>query len=130
MLALMVFHIEFSLIAAIGVILLIGIVKKNAILMIDFALDAERTLGLDPREAIFEACMMRFRPIAVRPDCRPPPTADPALQSGSSLKSPCDSNWFTATMADQPPGKLRGSDSVVSRYSIRELTIRRERREG
>ncbi len=59
MLALLMFHIEFSLIAAIGVILLIGIVKKNAILMIDFALDAERTLGLDPREAIFEACMMR-----------------------------------------------------------------------
>jgi multidrug efflux pump len=47
----------------IGVILLIGIVKKNAILMIDFALDAERTLGLEPREAIFEACLMRFRPI-------------------------------------------------------------------
>ncbi len=63
MLALMLFNTEFSIIAAIGVILLIGIVKKNAILMIDFALDAERTLGLDPREAIFEACLMRFRPI-------------------------------------------------------------------
>jgi multidrug efflux pump len=63
MLALMLFGTEFSLIAAIGVILLIGIVKKNAILMIDFALDAERTIGLNPREAIFEACMMRFRPI-------------------------------------------------------------------
>jgi multidrug efflux pump len=63
MLALMLFGTEFSIIAAIGVILLIGIVKKNAILMIDFALHAERTLGLDPREAIFEACMMRFRPI-------------------------------------------------------------------
>jgi multidrug efflux pump len=62
-LALMLFNTEFSLIAAIGVILLIGIVKKNAILMIDFALDAERRLGLDPREAIFEACLMRFRPI-------------------------------------------------------------------
>jgi multidrug efflux pump len=62
-LALMLFNIEFSLIAAIGVILLIGIVKKNAILMIDFALDAERTLGMEPREAIFEACLMRFRPI-------------------------------------------------------------------
>ncbi|WP_158926715.1 efflux RND transporter permease subunit [Acidisphaera sp. S103] len=60
---LMLFNIEFSLIAAIGVILLIGIVKKNAILMIDFALDAERTLKLEPREAIFEACLMRFRPI-------------------------------------------------------------------
>ena len=80
MLALMMFHIEFSLIAAIGVILLIGIVKKNAILMIDFALDAERTLGLDPREAIFEACIMRFRPIMMttrRSDAgRPAPGAE------------------------------------------------------
>ena len=62
-LALMLFNIEFSIIALIGVILLIGIVKKNAILMIDFALEAERTVGLSPREAIFEACLMRFRPI-------------------------------------------------------------------
>ncbi|HKR18607.1 MAG TPA: efflux RND transporter permease subunit, partial [Stellaceae bacterium] len=62
-LALMLFHIEFSIIALIGVILLIGIVKKNAIMMIDFALDAERNLGLSSRDAIFQACMMRFRPI-------------------------------------------------------------------
>jgi multidrug efflux pump len=62
-LALMIFNTEFSIIALIGVILLIGIVKKNAILMIDFALEAERTLGQSPREAIFEACLMRFRPI-------------------------------------------------------------------
>jgi multidrug efflux pump len=62
-LALMLFNTEFSIIALIGVILLIGIVKKNAILMIDFALEAERNVGLSPREAIFEACLMRFRPI-------------------------------------------------------------------
>ena len=62
-LALMIFHTEFSIIALIGVILLIGIVKKNAIMMIDFALDAERTRDLAPRAAIFEACMLRFRPI-------------------------------------------------------------------
>ncbi|MGH6845104.1 MAG: efflux RND transporter permease subunit, partial [Methylocella sp.] len=62
-LALLLFHTEFSIIAMIGVILLIGIVKKNAILMIDFALDAERTDGLSPRDAIFRACVMRFRPI-------------------------------------------------------------------
>ena len=49
--------------ALIGVILLIGIVKKNAIMMIDFALDAERSLGLSSREAIYEACLKRFRPI-------------------------------------------------------------------
>jgi multidrug efflux pump len=55
--------IEFSLIAFIGVILLIGIVKKNAIMMIDFALDAERTRGLSSRDAIYEACQLRFRPI-------------------------------------------------------------------
>ncbi|MGH6863078.1 MAG: efflux RND transporter permease subunit, partial [Methylocella sp.] len=62
-LALLLFHTEFSIIAMIGVILLIGIVKKNAILMIDFALDAERSDGLPPRDAIFRACILRFRPI-------------------------------------------------------------------
>jgi multidrug efflux pump len=62
-LALLMFKTEFSLIAFIGVILLIGIVKKNAIMMIDFALQAEREEGLKPREAIRKACLMRFRPI-------------------------------------------------------------------
>jgi multidrug efflux pump len=62
-LALMLFNTEFSIIALIGVILLIGIVKKNAILMIDFALDAERNDGASSRDAIFQACLMRFRPI-------------------------------------------------------------------
>jgi multidrug efflux pump len=62
-LALMLFHTQFDIIAMIGVILLIGIVKKNAIMMIDFALDAERMRGLSPADAIFEACLLRFRPI-------------------------------------------------------------------
>ncbi len=62
-LALMAFNIEFGLIAVIGVLLLIGIVKKNAIMMIDFALEAERKHGLAPREAIREACLLRLRPI-------------------------------------------------------------------
>jgi multidrug efflux pump len=62
-LALMAFRTEFTIIAAIGVILLIGIVKKNAIMMIDFAIDAERSHDMDPRDAIFEACRLRFRPI-------------------------------------------------------------------
>jgi multidrug efflux pump len=63
LLALMAVGTEFSLIAFIGVILLIGIVKKNAILMIDFALDAQRTLGLDAKEAIHRAAVLRLRPI-------------------------------------------------------------------
>ncbi|MGO9997351.1 MAG: efflux RND transporter permease subunit [Acetobacteraceae bacterium] len=62
-LALLLFNTEFSIIALIGVILLIGIVKKNAILMIDFALEAERERNLTPRDAIFEASLLRFRPI-------------------------------------------------------------------
>jgi multidrug efflux pump len=62
-LALMVCHTEFSIIGMIGVILLIGIVKKNAIMMIDFAIHAERTQGIAPREAIYQACLLRFRPI-------------------------------------------------------------------
>ena len=63
LLALILFGSEFSVIALIGVILLIGIVKKNAIMMIDFALDAERRNGMSPRDAIFQACGLRFRPI-------------------------------------------------------------------
>ena len=62
-LALIATHTEFSIMALLGVILLIGIVKKNAIMMIDFALDAERNLGLSPQDAIYEACFKRFRPI-------------------------------------------------------------------
>jgi multidrug efflux pump len=62
-LALLVTHTDFSVIALIGVILLIGIVKKNAIMMIDFALEAERVGGMAPHEAIFQACLLRFRPI-------------------------------------------------------------------
>jgi multidrug efflux pump len=63
LLALMLFGTDFSVIALIGIILLIGIVKKNAIMMIDFALDAERKDGKHPTEAIYEACLLRFRPI-------------------------------------------------------------------
>jgi multidrug efflux pump len=63
LLALMAFGTEFSIMALIGVILLIGIVKKNAIMMIDFALDAQRTRALSPLDAISEACLLRFRPI-------------------------------------------------------------------
>jgi multidrug efflux pump len=63
LLALILFKTDLSVIAIIGIILLIGIVKKNAIMMIDFALVAERQHGKTPREAIYEACLLRFRPI-------------------------------------------------------------------
>ena len=63
LLSLMVFRYDLDVIAIIGIILLIGIVKKNAIMMIDFALEAERDEGLAPRDAIYQACLLRFRPI-------------------------------------------------------------------
>src|ERR1700730_18325849 len=63
LLALLIFHTELSIIALIGIILLIGIVKKNAILMIDFAIDAERNEGNSPEQSIYQACLLRFRPI-------------------------------------------------------------------
>jgi multidrug efflux pump len=63
MLALMIFKQDLNVISIIGIILLIGIVKKNAIMMIDFALQAEREEGMNSEEAIFQACMLRFRPI-------------------------------------------------------------------
>jgi multidrug efflux pump len=62
-LALMLFKVDLNVISIIGIILLIGIVKKNAIMMIDFALQAEREQGLSTEDAIFQACMLRFRPI-------------------------------------------------------------------
>ena len=61
--ALILFHEDLDIIALIGIILLIGIVKKNAIMMIDFALEAERKEGKSPEEAIYQACLLRFRPI-------------------------------------------------------------------
>src|SRR6202034_443167 len=63
LLALLITHTDLSIIAMIGIILLIGIVKKNAIMMIDFALSAERNEGKNSRDSIFEACLLRFRPI-------------------------------------------------------------------
>ncbi len=63
LLALELFNAPFSLIALIGIMLLIGIVKKNAIMMVDFALEAQRHGNLTPQEAIFQACLLRFRPI-------------------------------------------------------------------
>jgi multidrug efflux pump subunit AcrB len=63
LLALIVTKVDFSVIALIGIILLIGIVQKNAIMMIDFALDAQRNEGKRPIEAIYQACLLRFRPI-------------------------------------------------------------------
>jgi hydrophobic/amphiphilic exporter-1 (mainly G- bacteria), HAE1 family len=63
LLSLMVFHLELDLLAFVGIIMLVGLVKKNAIMMIDFALDAERNEGKAAADAIFEGCMIRFRPI-------------------------------------------------------------------
>ena len=63
LLSLSLFHQDFSVISLIGIILLIGIVKKNGIMMIDFALEAERKEGRPPEEAIYQACLLRFRPI-------------------------------------------------------------------
>src|SRR5207248_7133043 len=63
LLALLIARQDLGVVGIIGIILLIGIVKKNAIMMIDFALDAERNEGKSPREAIYQACLLRFRPI-------------------------------------------------------------------
>jgi multidrug efflux pump subunit AcrB len=69
LLMLMLFGYDLTLIAFIGIILLIGIVKKNAIMMIDFALEAERNEGKSPLEAIHQACLLRFRPIMMTTMC-------------------------------------------------------------
>ena len=90
LLALWLCRIEFSLIALIGIVLLIGIVKKNAIMMIDFALKAEREQGLDTRESIYKACLIRFRPIMMTTMAALLGGLPLALQSGvgSELRRP------------------------------------------
>ncbi|MEO6052431.1 MAG: multidrug efflux RND transporter permease subunit [Chthoniobacterales bacterium] len=90
LLALLLFQMDFSLIALIGVILLIGIVKKNAIMMIDFALEAQRERGATPEKAIYEACLLRFRPIMMTTMAALLGALPLALQSGtgSELRKP------------------------------------------
>jgi hydrophobe/amphiphile efflux-1 (HAE1) family protein len=88
--ALQLWGLEFSMVALIGVILLIGIVKKNGIMLVDFALDAERTRGLSARDAIYEACLERFRPILMTTLASLLGAVPLALASGpgSSLRTP------------------------------------------
>jgi multidrug efflux pump subunit AcrB len=90
LLALLICRIDFSLVALIGVILLIGIVKKNAIMMIDFALEAERKEGMSPEESIYQACLLRFRPIMMTTAAALLGALPLALESGtgSELRRP------------------------------------------
>ncbi|HUN94703.1 MAG TPA: efflux RND transporter permease subunit, partial [Bradyrhizobium sp.] len=90
LLALMLFHYDLTLIAFIGIILLIGIVKKNAIMMIDFALEAERQEGKSPSDAIYEACLLRFRPIMMTTMCAIVAGLPLAIEqgAGSELRRP------------------------------------------
>ena len=90
LLALIAFHLEFSLVALIGIILLIGIVKKNAIMMIDFALDSRKEKNVTAREAIYQACLLRFRPIMMTTAAALLGALPLALQSGtgSELRKP------------------------------------------
>ena len=90
LLAMLATHTELSLIALIGIILLIGIVEKNAIMMIDFALDAERNEGLSPEKSIYQACLLRFRPIMMTTMAALLGALPLALErgSGSELRKP------------------------------------------
>ena len=90
LLALDLYQMDFSLVALIGVVLLIGIVKKNAIMMIDFALGAQRERGLSAYSAIYEACLLRFRPIMMTTAAALLGALPMALQTGtgSELRRP------------------------------------------
>ena len=99
---LMLFGYDLSVIAIIGIILLIGIVKKNAIMMIDFALEAERNEGKSPIEAIHEACLLRFRPIMM--------TTMSALFGGAC-------RWRSATAPARSSAARSASPSSVGCWS-------------
>ena len=98
LLALMLCHTDLSIIAMIGIILLIGIVKKNAIMMIDFALAAERNESKSSRDAIYEACLLRFRPILMTTMAALLGALPLALGTGSARS--CGGRWASRLSAD------------------------------
>ena len=87
LLTLWIFHTELSVYSFVGIIMLVGLVKKNAIMMIDFALDAERGQGLSPRDAILQACSIRFRPIMMTTMAALMATLPIALGTGAGAES-------------------------------------------
>jgi HAE1 family hydrophobic/amphiphilic exporter-1 len=87
LLTLYVFHIDLSVYAFVGIILLVGLVKKNAIMMVDFAIEAERSQGMSPTEAIMQACLVRFRPIMMTTMAALMGTLPIAIASGAGSES-------------------------------------------
>jgi HAE1 family hydrophobic/amphiphilic exporter-1 len=87
LLTLYIFHVDLSVYAFVGIILLVGLVKKNAIMMIDFALEAERSEGMSPTDAIVHACLIRFRPIMMTTMCALMGTLPIALSQGAGAES-------------------------------------------
>ena len=121
LLALLIFKIDLSVIAMIGIILLIGIVKKNAIMMIDFALVAEREHGKTPEEAIYEACLLRFRPIMMTTMAAllgglpaRPRHAAPAPSCASLSASPSSAASSSASASRSSPRRSSTSSSTTS----------------
>lgn len=110
LLTLMLFKVDLSLYAFVGIIMLVGIVKKNAIMMIDFALERQRNEGMDPTEAIFQACLIRFRPIMM--------TTVAALAG----TLPIALAWGAGSEARQPLGLAVVGGLVVSQFLTLYLT--------
>ena len=135
LLTLMVFGFDFSLIALIGIILLIGIVKKNGIMMVDFAIEAQRDRGLAPRDAIREACLLRFRPIMMTTMAALLGGVPLMLGTRHRLGAPPAARLRDRRRADRQPGAdalhdagrlslPRPSQCVVQRFSPQECADR------
>jgi multidrug efflux pump len=132
LIALVLFRTELTIVALIGIILLIGIVKKNAIMMIDFALAAERNEGLSPRDAIFQACLLRFRPIMMTTACALLGGLPLALGlgSGSELRRPLGITIVGGLLVSQmltlftTPVVYLSLDRLRQRFSVRKATYR------
>jgi len=116
LLALNICQIDFSMVALIGIVLLIGIVQKNAIMMIDFALDAERSQNLPPEKSIYQACLLRFRPIMMTTMAALLGAVPLAIESGtgSELRRPLASPWWAGSCSpsSSPSTPPRSSTST------------------
>ena len=129
LLALMLYGYDLSVVALIGIVLLMGIVKKNAIMMIDFALEAERKQGLSPRESIVQASLLRFRPIMMTTLAALFGAIPLAFESGtgSELRNPLGHHHHRR-VADQPAADALHDPGRLSRDGAPEDALHRARR--
>ena len=132
LLALMLCGNDLSLVALVGIVLLMGIVKKNAIMMVDFAIEAERTRGVAPEDAIREACLLRFRPIMMTTMAALLGALPLVLErgAGSELRSPLGRDHHRRAAAEPVPDAVHHAGDLSGVRAAAAALLARRRADG